>query len=259
MPFQICGELRYYQFGIFERNLCQGIFTRLGGISPAPWASLNLGGTVGDEAWRVSENRSRVLQALGRDVGSVYDAWQVHGAQVAIADAPRSLVSSPLQADVLLTDKPAVTLLMRFADCVPVLLHDPRRKVAGIAHAGWMGTVRGTVLAAVEAMRARFGSDPWELLAGIGPSIGPDHYEVSTDVIDQVRQAFGGDSSSLLDERDGLTSLDLWAANRLLLERAGVKHLEVAGLCTVCHNEDWFSHRAEKGSTGRFGAALALG
>jgi hypothetical protein len=192
-------------------------------------------------------------------VGSVYDAWQVHGAQVAIAEAPRGLVSVPLQADVVLTDNPAVTLLMRFADCVPVLLHDPRRKVAGIAHAGWMGTVRGTVLAAVEAMRARFGSDPWELLAGIGPSIGPDHYVVSADVIDQVRQAFGADSSSLLGERDGLTSLDLWAANRLLLERAGVKHIEVAGLCTVCHNEDWFSHRAEIGSTGRFGAALALG
>ena len=83
MPFQVSGELRYYQFEIFERNLYQGIFTRLGGVSPAPWASLNLGGTVGDESWRVSENRRRVMQALNRNVGSVYDAWQVHGAQVA--------------------------------------------------------------------------------------------------------------------------------------------------------------------------------
>ncbi len=163
-----------------------------------------------------------------------------------------------LQADVILTNVPGITLLMRFADCVPVLLHDPIRKVIGIAHAGWMGTVRGTIRFAVEAMQSRFGSNPGEILAGIGPSIGPDHYEIGPDVKAQVRQAFGQKASSLLRERQGDIYFDLWAANRLALEKSGVNKIEVAGLCTACHTEDWYSHRAERGRTGRFGAIIAL-
>ncbi|MBI4732396.1 MAG: peptidoglycan editing factor PgeF [Chloroflexi bacterium] len=251
-------ELRYYQFDSFDHGLCQAVFTRRGGVSPEPWASLNLGGTVGDDSQRVRENRRRALAALGRDPGTVYDVWQVHGVEVAITRAPRQPETPHLQADAILTDQPGLTLMMRFADCVPVLLHDPARKVAGIAHAGWLGTVRGVVLATVEAMRSQFDSNPADLLAGIGPSIGPDHYEVGAEVVLQVRQAFGADASSLLVGRGGRMFFDLWAANRLQLERAGVTHIETAGLCTVCHNDDWFSHRAEHGRTGRFGAVIAL-
>jgi len=149
-------------------------------------------------------------------------------------------------------------LMMRFADCVPIFLCDPVHKVVGIAHAGWMGTVRGTVKAAIEAMQARFGSIPADIQAGIGPSIGPDHYQIGPDVAAQVRQAFGADASQLLVVRDASTYFDLWAANRLILEQAGVKQVETVGLCTACHTEDWFSHRAEHGRTGRFGAIIAL-
>jgi copper oxidase (laccase) domain-containing protein len=95
-------------------------------------------------------------------------------------------------------------------------------------------------------------------MAAIGPSIGADHYEVGPDVIAQVEQAFGADAKSLIDLRDGRTYLDLWGANRLQLEKSGLKQIEVAGLCTACHLDDWFSHRAEKGKTGRFGALIAL-
>ncbi len=146
------------------------------------------------------ENRQRALEALGCDPESVYDVWQVHGVNVAIAEAPRPPEMPHLQADVILTDTPGITLMMRFADCVPVFLHDPVRKVIGIAHAGWMGTVRGTVRIAVEAMQAHFGSNPGDIRAAIGPSIGPDHYEVGPDVVTQVRQAFGQSASSLLVE-----------------------------------------------------------
>jgi hypothetical protein len=149
--------------------------------------------------------------------------------------------------------------MMRFADCVPVLLHDPVRGVVGLAHAGWMGTVRGTITAAVSAMQSGFGSAPEDIRAGIGPSIGPDHYQVGEDVAAQVRQAFGPDSDRLLAVRDGSIFFDLWAANRLHLQRAGVRQIELAGLCTACHLDDWYSHRAEHGRTGRFGALIALG
>jgi YfiH family protein len=258
MPFQTHGEIRYFQFEQLGLDLTQAIFTRRGGVSPDPWSSLNLGSTVGDDLERVRENRRLALATLERDPESVYDVWQVHGVEVAIAEAPRSPESPHLQADAILTDNPEITLMMRFADCVPIMLHDPFRKVVGIAHAGWMGTVRGTVLFAIETMQKHYGSSPADIQAAIGPSIGPDHYEVGPDVVIQVQQAFGSDALSLLEVSSGSVKFDLWTANRLLLERAGVRHVEVAGLCTACTTEDWYSHRAEKGRTGRFGAIIAL-
>jgi polyphenol oxidase len=258
MPFQTNGNIRYFQFEQLNHGLTQAVFTRRGGVSPDPWAALNLGSTVGDDPKRVHENRQLALAALGRDPASVYDVWQVHGVEVIIAEAPRSPESPHLQADAILTDRPGLTLMMRFADCVPIMLHDPVRKVVGIVHAGWMGTVLGTVRLAVEAMQKRYGSNSADILAAIGPSIGPDHYEIGPDVVIQVQQAFGNDTTSLLSVSAGHMKFDLWAANRLLLEQAGVCHIEVAGLCTACHTEDWYSHRAGKGRTGRFGAIIAL-
>jgi YfiH family protein len=258
MPFQSRREIRYFQFEHLGHGLTHAVYTRRGGVSPDPWASLNLGSTVGDNLDRVSQNRSLALASLERIPTSVYDVWQVHGTEVAIAKAPRHPTSPHLQADAILTDSPGLTLMMRFADCVPILLHDPIRKVVGIAHAGWMGTVRGTVRFAVEAMQKHYLSSPADIQAAIGPSIGPDHYEIGPDVVIQVQQAFQSDASKLLSVMAGHVKFDLWAANRLLLEQAGVRNVEVAGLCTACHTEDWYSHRAENGRTGRFGTIVAL-
>ena len=258
MTFQTSGGVRYYQFGLFGGGVVQGIFTRQGGVSPEPWSGLNVGGTVGDDPLRVRDNRALALAALNRSSDSVFDAWQVHGKDVAIATAPRPADTPHPKADIILTDRPGVTLMMRFADCVPIFLHDPVRKVVGIAHAGWTGTVLGTARAAVEAMQAHFETVPADVRAAIGPSIGPDHYEVGSDVIGKVREAFGSKADGLLCERGDSTFLDLWKANMILLLEAGVTQIENAGLCTFCHNEDWFSHRAEKGRTGRFGAIIAL-
>lgn len=258
MSFRSVGDIRFFQFEQLGHNLVHAIFTRWGGVSPEPWASLNLGSTVGDNLNCVQENRRLALAALERNPASVYDVWQVHGVEVVIAEAPRSSEVPHMQADAILTDKPGLTLMMRFADCVPILLRDPVRKVVGIAHAGWMGTVRGTVRYTIEAMQKRYRSNPIDIQAAIGPSIGPDHYEVGSDVVSQVKQTFGKDSAKLLSADIGQTRFDLWAANQLLLEQAGVRNIEVAGLCTACHTEDWYSHRAEKGRTGRFGAIIAL-
>lgn len=257
MPFHSKEGIRYFQFENLGEGVTQAIFTRRGGLSPDPWATLNLGGTVGDDPERVRKNRQRALAALGCDPESVYDVWQVHGVHVVIAEAPRREIPH-LQADVILTGAPGTTLMMRFADCVPVLLHDPIRKVIGIVHAGWMGTVRGVVRIAVEAMQVRFGSNPAKILAAIGPSIGPDHYEIGLDVAMQVRQAFGQNASGLLKKNGASVHFDLWEANCLALEQAGVRQIELASLCTACHTGDWYSHRAEHGRTGRFGAIIAL-
>ena len=258
MPFSHNNGIRYYAFDIFPRALTQAVFTRRGGISPAPWTSLNVGGTVGDDPDRVRENRVRSFLALGRTLDSLFDVWQVHSADVVFADAPRPANVDHHKADIILTDKPNVTLYMRFADCVPILFHDPKKGIVGITHAGWLGTVRGACAATVKAMREKYGSQPKDILAAIGPSIGVDHYEVGPDVISQAEQAFGDDAKRVIESRDGKTYFDLWNANRIQLEKSGVEQIEVSGICTACHLDDWYSHRAEKGKTGRFGALIAL-
>ncbi len=259
MPFVEQPPLRYWTSNLLTAaGIPHGVFTRRGGVSPPPWASLNLGNTVGDDRERVQENLRRVFAALGRSLASRYDVWQVHGRAVVCAQAPRAPDQPHRQADAILTDRPEVTLVMRFADCVPILLADPVRRVVGLVHAGWRGTVVGAVRAAVEHLVSCYGSRPADLLAVVGPSIGPDHYQVGEEVAQQVRAAFGAAASALLPVFEGRIHFDLWAANRLWLEQAGVRHIEVAGLCTACHLDDWYSHRAEKGKTGRFGAVIGL-
>lgn len=258
MPFQETNGLRYYSFDIFSKAVKQAVFTRHGGVSPAPWHSLNLGGSVGDDPARVAENRIRVFNAMGSDPASIHDVWLVHGTDIVYADAPRPLEQPSAKADILFTDNPDVSLYMRFGDCVPILFHDPKKKVIGIAHAGWLGTLRGVAQAAVDGMRSHYGCKPEDIVAGIGPSIGVDHYEVGADVITQFQEKYSEDADQILQIRNGSTYLDLWAANAIQLQKAAVEQIQVSSLCTACHLEDWFSHRAEQGKTGRFGAIMAL-
>lgn len=248
--------LRYFKFDSIRTK--HAIFTRHGGVSPEPWGSLNVGGTVGDDLARVRKNRILSFQAMGCKPESIFDVWQVHSADVVCARAPRPVDESYRQADIILTDREDVTLFMRFADCVPILVSDPRKGVIGIAHAGWMGTLRDVASVTVEAMKKQYGSHPADIVACIGPSIGPDHYEIGADVILQVMQKFGDESERILKSHHGKIHFNLWETNRLLLERAGVHQIEISGVCTACNTTDWFSHRAEKGRTGRFGALISL-
>lgn len=259
MPFRDSGTIRYLTFGLFdEAGLTHAVFTRRGGLSPEPWSSLNVGGLLGDDPDRVYRNRALSFEALKRAPQSVYDAWQVHGTEVICTNSARHASESHRKADVILTDRPEVTLFMRFADCVPIFVFDPNKQVVGLAHAGWKGTIEGVAARTVETMSEVYGSKSADILAAIGPSIGPHHYEVGAEVAEQIWNKFGRDSDALLKTKNGAIHFDLWATNRLLLERAGVKQIEICGICTACHLEDWYSHRAERGKTGRFGALLAL-
>lgn len=260
MSFVERNGIRYFSFDSFaEESLLNAVFTRRGGASPQPWASLNLGGTVGDARERVVENRRRMFEAVGLPVESLYDAWQVHGDRVMVIDEPRPLMHEHEQADALITAKDGVTLFMRFADCVPIFLYDPVMRVAGIAHAGWMGSVKKIGLKTVQEMTRTFGCKPGDVMAGIGPSIGPEEYEVGENVIEAIREAFPQDVDELLiKKQNGSVHLDLWTANRLTLVEAGVRQIEIAGISTAANTNDWYSHRAENGKTGRMGALIAL-
>ena len=260
MSFSSRNGIHFFSFDSFpNQRVRHGIITRQGGVSPQPWASLNVGGTVGDSRERVLENRARSLQALDIDPGCVYDSWQVHGSRIQVVDRPLPAGQELAKADGLITSTERVALMMRFADCVPILLFDPDRSAIGLAHAGWRGTVKDVAGEIVREMVRKFGSEPERLIAGIGPSIGPDHYEVGEEVVEAVLASQGLDSTEVLVSRRGRTYFDLWRSNQLLLEAAGVRTAEVAGVCTACHVEDWFSHRAENGKTGRFAAIIQLG
>ena len=260
MPFHQPDRVRYLTFdSLHSPAITHAVFTRIGGVSPQPWAELNVGLTVGDDPQRVAQNRRLSFEAVGRDIDTLSDSWLVHDTGVVVYNTPRSTEQTPPpKADIVLTDKPEVTLYMRCADCAPILFHDPVKKAVGLAHAGWLGTVKGVARAAVDAMQARYGSKPADLRVVIGPAIGPERYEVGPDVVSMVHEAFGADGVQLLPQYSDATHFDLWAANRLVLENAGVRHIEMSGECTAANNHLWFSHRAEKGKTGRFGALIGL-
>jgi YfiH family protein len=260
MSFRERQGLKIFVFESLEaqRGLVHGIFTRRGGVSPAPWESLNVGGSVGDERGRVRENRERCFRATGRPVESVADLWQVHSDQVILASWPWDGSLTLLEGDALITRRPELTLFMRFADCVPVLLYDPAARAVGIVHAGWKGSLLRIARQTVERMVQEFAARPRDILAGIGPAVAPDHYPVGEEVIRGVRQAFGERADELLPSLDGQTRFDLSLANELALREAGVESIERADLCTACHVDDWYSHRAEDGRTGRFGVLLGL-
>jgi polyphenol oxidase len=251
--------LTYYQFeSLLNFPLYQGVFTRTGGVSPMPWHSLNLGGLSGDSRENIIENRKRIFSCFDLPVQSIYDVWQVHGNTVICTETPRPLDKDHEKADAIFTNKTGITLFMRFADCVPLYFYDPKKQVIGLAHAGRIGTINRIAADCVKTMQEKYGSLPDEIIAAIGPSIGPDHYEIKEDVTQKLEVAFDNYDEFIIQSEDGRVFLDLWKLNHQILSESGVKKIEMAKICTACNIEDWFSHRAENGQTGRFGALLAL-
>jgi YfiH family protein len=258
MPFHRAGDLRYYSFSTLDPYpLTQAIFTRQGGASVAQWESLNVGGTVGDNPDSVEGNIRKIFRNIGFDPHSNYDVWQVHSARVQVVESPRRDPEIP-RADIMVTNNPQVTLFMRFADCVPIILYDPVGHAAGIVHAGWKGVIKNAPGAAVRAMVKSFGSNPSDLLAAIGPSICVDCYPIGIEVVEMVKGVFMNSKSNHLVELGDQVHFNLWSACQSLLQAEGVAQIEQASLCTATNLEDWYSHRGEKGKTGRFAALIRL-
>ncbi len=248
-----------YHFEAFDTvdGLTHGISRRHGGVSESPWASLNLGGSVGDAPEAVHENHARLCAALDVPRPSLVSSRLVHGDTVAVVGAHDRGTLVP-QTDALVTADPEVYLLVRCADCVPVLVVDPVRRVVGAAHAGWRGTLALIAQKMVRTMVEAFGSDPADLRVGVGPSIGPCCYEVGEDVAAATRAAFGGEADALLRRRGGRMTLDLWEGNRRQVASLGVRDIIVSSVCTACQVHDYYSHRAEAGRTGRFAAVIGF-
>lgn len=265
---KVLNSLEYYTAGLLEDTgfVIHAFTTRKGGVSRGSFAGLNLSILSSDERENVLENRRRLCHVLGIDVGSIVSARQVHGDHVYRVDMhdrgagaydPATVVPD---ADALITNVSGIALTAFFADCVPVLFLDPVKKAVGLAHAGWKGTVQKIAAKTVLALTQQYGSEPAHLLAAVGPSIGPCHYEVDLPVIEKVRCAFPQDYEQLLVSRgkDGHAQLDLWQANVKQLSQAGVPedNIAVAGMCTYCRQDVFFSHRG--GMAGRQAALIML-
>jgi len=241
-----------------QAPLVQGVFTRLGGVSAAPYASLNVGRTVGDDPACVEANHRTVYDALGIPPEMVVTAQQVHGAQVRVVSAADGEKVLPA-TDALITNTPGLSLLLRVADCVPVFFYAPHQRAIGLAHAGWQGTLRGITVLTAQAMMSAFGCSPDDLQVGLGPAIGPCCFEVGPEIVAQVRAQFA-DPEPLLSnhQTNGKAHLNLWQANIQTLHALRIQQIEMTGLCTACHLDEFYSHRAERGRTGRLAAVIGL-
>ena len=251
--------IRTYHFSNLNRSgIFNAIFSRQGGVSQHPFESLNFGGTVGDDPIHVLENHKRAFMAVNKPLESRFDVWQVHGKEIIVTNRPRVDSERHQKADGIITAQTGITLLMRFADCVPVMVADPEKKVVGIYHAGWQGTLLKVGAGFIETMKNRFHSKAENLIAGIGPSICSECYQVGEDFKLKFKKVFGKDLDRMLKVIDDSYHLDLWLANTIILEESGVKNIEVAGICTAHNPNEWYSHRGEFGRTGRFGAVISL-
>lgn len=255
------------KFTSFAENVCQHAFSaRLGGESVKPYKGLNMALHVGDEEDIVWENRQRFFQALELKADKLVTPQQVHGAnirRVTMADAgcgAKDYADAIADTDALITNEPGLPLMLCFADCVPVIFLDPEKKAVGIAHAGWKGTVAKIARETVWRMQEEFGSEPTDILAGIGPSIGPCCFAVGEEVAEKFRAAFPKNAESLISQRDGQLYVNLWEANRLQLLETGIPaaNIEMADTCTDCQHQWFYSYRADGGQTGRMAAIIAL-
>ncbi|AKQ67100.1 hypothetical protein A176_004012 [Myxococcus hansupus] len=229
-----------------------GFTTRAGGVSEGPFASLNLGFSVGDERARVEENHRRLAEAAGAALGALSRVSQVHGDRVQEArggEGDAGLRPTEGEADGLWTQTPEHWVAVGTADCVPVLLVDPDGRRVAAVHSGWRGTDADISARAVELLVAR-GGRPERLLAAVGPAIQACCYEVSDELGQRFRARFGPE---VVVTKGARAHLDLTRAVRLSLERAGLKaaHVDVLQACTACDATRFFSHRRDAGRTGR--------
>lgn len=249
------GRLRAYQFPQLA-DTDHAVFTRLGGVSQAPWHALNMSYSVNDVTADVVANIALACAAMNVDMADTATCHLVHGNRVILAH-PTADMSTLEQADGLISRTPGLMLTIRYADCPPLLFYDSVTPAVGLSHAGWRGTMQNVAQATVNAMVTEFGSRPENISMVIGPSIGPCCYEVGNDVKQEASRAF--EHLELLFPRyNGAMHFDVWAANEQQARDAGITDVIVSGLCTACRTDEFFSHRAEKGRTGRFGVFLGL-
>jgi polyphenol oxidase len=251
------GKIHYLESGAFSATgvAVQGFTTRHEGVSRQPYNSLNLGCNTFDSPHNVQGNRSILARAFGATTHKMVTVSQVHGLDLLIIDTPNPEYShfQKLECDGIVTNQPGVMIGVCVADCVPLLLLDPVKRVVAALHAGWKGTAGNMAKKGVYTMVEMFASEPADILAAIGPSIGGCCYEVDIPVMEAFTKSGSGLECFDRETAPGKWRLKLADANRQQLLQAGLPCTNIAtsGLCVSCEHDLFFSYRRDKGETGR--------
>lgn len=258
---QESNGIKYYSCGpIAQLGFVRHAFsTRVNGTSPYPESALNLGYTRSDAKERVDTNRDRFLRALGCDGEALKTLKQVHSNTVHVLN--RNNKANLFQGDGFVTAEPGVLLAVLVADCHPILLIDPIKRVVANLHAGWRGTASRIAERGVEILTKEFNSSPQDLMAAIGPGIGACCYEVGEEVVETFYSEFGyADQLVKRPSQSGKVYLNLSQANTQQLIDSGLREEKIlkADMCTSCRNDLFFSHRRERGHTGRMMAVVGI-
>ena len=250
-----------------NEGFTNGFSTRVGGTSPMPENALNLAGFNEDTAENILENRRRFLKLFGGDGTQLALAgcWQVHGADVRqienLADAKpaEDARGDTVYCDALVSNVPGVMVGVKTADCVPILIGDPKTGAFAAVHAGWRGTFAGIVFHAIERLMNEYGAKPQDLRVAIGPAAAACCYEVGSEIIDGFQERFA-DAGLFTPTQEGRARLDLLKANQNQLTSAGVDpdRIHTAPLCTMDRTDLFFSYRREKNLFGKVGRLMSV-
>lgn len=265
-----CGTAPFIEFPDLTAIsfIKHGFSTKLGGVSKGIYKSMNLGFLRGDEEDKVRENYNRICRSIGIDEKDLVFTDQVHGTVVRRATKEDKgkgfLYPRDYQGvDGHITNEIGVPLIVFTADCVPLFFVDKKKHAIGAVHSGWRGTKEKIAKITVERMNEEFGSDCKDMIAVIGPSIGAECYEVSDDVAQEFKNNYSKEEIRQFlfagKEKDKY-QLDLWKANQIALLQAGIKkeNIIISELCTMCHSELLFSHRATNGKRGSLAGFIQL-
>lgn len=253
----------YLSYPLFEETgaVNHGFSTKLGGVSKGHCATMNISTTRGDDPAAIEENKRRIAAAIGVRPESMTFTHQTHTTNVAVVRAEDE-GKRFMETDGLVTNVPGICLVTFFADCVPLFFVDPVKKVIGLSHSGWRGTVGKIGKVTVEKMVSEYGCDPADIRAAIGPSICQDCYEVGEDVIEQFKENFAEElwAELFYKKENGKYQLNLWRANEAVFREAGIvkEHIAVTNVCTHCNPDILFSHRTTGDKRGNVSAFLAL-
>lgn len=229
--------------------------TRRGGVSEGNFVSLNLSPKEGDSKENLRANWKILAESFNIEVPQFFVVNQIHGEKILVIDRPLAgfTVPEPPQFDAIITDQPGIAIGIKTADCVPVLFADKAKRIIAVAHAGWRGTALAIAASVVDVLITRFGCRAEDLVAAVGPAIGPCCYQVDEPVLAAMKTHSGRKSFLSAGGERGKWMLDLSLANKLQIVGKGIPdgNISVANYCTSCHRDMFYSHRGEGGNTGR--------
>jgi polyphenol oxidase len=261
MERKIHNSLPLYHFNNLSRfnNIFHFVSSREGGYSTDEFSSFNLGFGTDEQEEIIIKNRNLLAESIGIKLEQLVFQYQIHSDKIEYI-SERQHKREFCQRDAMITDKPGICLCVKGADCVPLIFYDTKNRIIGAAHAGWKGTLSQIGRKLVEKMMQDYGSKPNNIFVGIGPSIGPEDYEVGEDVANEFLGVFGEKDKNVLRHCNNQIYLDLWLANKIQLKNIGVpeSNIEIAGISTFSESNLFYSHRKSGGKTGRFAAGIML-